>query len=74
MTGNCNTVGELDNLIEDFAADLTSVAYAVALRYGVKDRWLDLQLELWTAMMETAKKWGQQSHQLFEESFTCDWA
>ena len=50
-----------DALLETFAAELTSAAYAVALRHGVEDKWLDLQLELWEALKETVKKWDQGS-------------
>jgi hypothetical protein len=39
------------------AAELTAVAYPVALRHAVGHKWLDLELELWRALTETAKKW-----------------
>jgi hypothetical protein len=48
-----------DTLLENFAAEVTSAAYAVALRHGVEDKWLDLQLELWEALKKTVKKWEQ---------------
>jgi hypothetical protein len=40
------------------AAELTATVYPVALRHAVGDRWLDLELELWRALTETIKKWG----------------
>src|SRR5260370_37859464 len=48
-----------DTLLENFAAELTSAAYAVALRHGVEDNWLELELELWEALKETVKKGAQ---------------
>jgi hypothetical protein len=38
-----------DTLLENIAAELTSAAYAVALRHGEEDKWLFLELELWGA-------------------------
>jgi hypothetical protein len=32
------------------AAEVTDAAYRVALRHGVSDKWLDLQLNLWEAL------------------------
>ena len=37
---------------EHFAAELTDAAYRVALRHGVGDKWLDLQLDLWGALTQ----------------------
>jgi hypothetical protein len=63
-----------DTLLEDFAAELTSAAYAVALRHGVEDKWLDLELELWEALKETVKKGGQEPPHFSDVPFVCDWA
>jgi hypothetical protein len=41
---------------ETFAAELTEAVFPVALRYGVGDRWLDLELDLWRALSETVEK------------------
>jgi len=41
--------------LENFAAELTEAVYPVALRYGVGDRWLDLELDLWRALSETVE-------------------
>ena len=57
MKGNRKTPRDLEIRLEDFAAELTRAAYAVALRHGARDKWLDLQLELWKALQETVKKW-----------------
>jgi len=38
---------------EDFVAELTAAAYAVALRHGTRTPWLDLELELWHALNDT---------------------
>jgi hypothetical protein len=44
--------------LEALVADLTAAAYLVALRHGLGDRWLDLELELWRVLAETVKRWG----------------
>jgi hypothetical protein len=46
-----------DQSLAALAAELTAVAYPVALRHAVGHKWLDLELELWRALTETAKKW-----------------
>jgi len=38
------------NLLENLTADLTDVAYRAAVRHGVGDKWLDLQLDLWRVL------------------------
>jgi hypothetical protein len=50
-------VSDANHILEGFAAELTAAAYPVALRHGVGDKWLDLELELWRALTETVKKW-----------------
>ena len=74
MKDNRNTARDQDMLLEDFTAELTRAAYAVALRHGARDKWLDLQLELWKALKETVEKWEQESAQFSEVRFACDWA
>ena len=44
MKGNRNTASDLEIRLEEFTAELTKAAYAVALRHGARDKWLDLQL------------------------------
>jgi hypothetical protein len=48
--------GAQDSFLEDLAADLTVVAYRVALRHGVGDQWLALQLDLWGALTEAIEE------------------
>jgi hypothetical protein len=67
--GVCNR----DNLLEDFAAELTSAAYAVALRHGLGDEWLSLELELWEALKETVKKRQQEPSHFSDVPFVCHW-
>jgi hypothetical protein len=50
-------VADANHRSEVLAAELTAVAYPVALRHGVGDKWLDLELELWRVLTETVKKW-----------------
>ena len=45
-----------DPLLESLAADLTDVAYRVALRHGMGGQWLELQLDLWGALTEALEK------------------
>jgi carbon storage regulator len=42
--------------LENLAADLADVAYQVALRHGLGDQWLELQLDLWGALTEAIEK------------------
>jgi|GEM_PF-3757988 len=48
--------GEREPLLDNFAAEVADAAYKVALRHGVGDKWLDLQLDLWGALTEAIKK------------------
>lgn len=54
------------------AAELTLVAYRVALRHGTGSTWVDLELDLWRALTETVKKWDLPPRA--EVEFACDWA
>ncbi len=38
------------------AAELTNVAYAVALRHGVSGWWIDLQLDLWAMLAQAVER------------------
>jgi hypothetical protein len=51
------TARTLNTNLEDFVAELTAAAYAVALRHGAGNAWLDLELGLWRALTDTASKW-----------------
>ena len=72
MSDNHGTACERDALLEDFAAELTEAAFAVALRHGMGDRWLELKLELWKALKETVNRWDSPPGS--EAAFVCDWA
>ena len=73
MSDNHGATCDRDTLLENLAAELTSAAYAVALRHGLEDKWLDLQLELWKALKETVKKQGQEPPHFPDVPFVCDW-
>ena len=47
-----------DIQLENFAAELTSAAYPLALRQGIRDSWIKMELGLWRALAETIKKWA----------------
>jgi hypothetical protein len=72
--GNRNPACDPDILLEDFTAELTSAAYAVVLRHGGGNQWLDLELELWRVLTDTVQKWRRGSPPRSEGAFVCDWA
>jgi hypothetical protein len=49
-----------DTFLEEFGAELTQAAYAVILRHGAVDNWLELELELWKVLKETVRKWDEE--------------
>ena len=46
----------VDPFLGSLAAELTDVTYQVALRHGMSDQWLELQLDLWGALTEALEK------------------
>ena len=60
MSDNPGAVCNRDALRLTFAAELTLVAYRVALRHGAGSTWVDLELDLWRALTETVKKWERE--------------
>jgi hypothetical protein len=48
-----------DALLETLAAELTLAAYRVALRTRTAGSWLDLELDLWRTLADTARTWGE---------------
>ena len=56
MSDNHGAACNRDTLFENFAAELTSAAYSIALRHGMRGSWLDLQMGLWRVLAETVKK------------------
>ena len=59
MNEHVETPVDRDGLLEAFAAELTHAAYRVALRTGTQGTWLDLELDLWRALADTVKTWGE---------------
>jgi hypothetical protein len=60
MDFNTTTGRHVDPTVEDFAAELTEAAYPVLLRHGTVDNWLDVELELWRALVGTVEKWERE--------------
>jgi hypothetical protein len=60
MSDNHGTSSNRDTLLENFAAELTSAVYPLALRHGMRGSWLDLQMGLWRALAESVKKWARE--------------
>ncbi len=58
MNGDSKTPVDRDSLLETLAAELALAAYRVALRTRTEGTWLDLELDLWRALADTAKTWG----------------
>jgi hypothetical protein len=50
-----------DGLLETFAAELALTAYQVALGNRTQSTWLDLELDLWRALADKVKTWGQEN-------------
>ena len=46
-----------EDRLELFAAELAAAVYPVALRHGLREEWLDLELDLWRVLGETVKKY-----------------
>ena len=59
MNATDGTAGDGDTLLGAFVAELTTAAYAVALRHGTGRSWLDLELDLWRELEYTVRKWRQ---------------
>jgi hypothetical protein len=59
MNGDDKNPADRDALLETLAAKLTVAAYGVALRTRTEGTWLDLELDLWRALADTAKTWEE---------------
>jgi hypothetical protein len=57
---NAETPLNPDGLLETFAAELALEAYRVALRTKRQGTWLDLELDIWRALADKVKAWGQE--------------
>ena len=42
--------------LENRAAQLTQSVYGVALQFGVRDSWINLEVEIWRALVEELEK------------------
>src|SRR5438132_1111656 len=60
MSGNHGAFCDRDTLLENFAAELTSAAYPMTLRYGMRCSWIDVELGLWRALVATVERWSRQ--------------
>jgi carbon storage regulator len=45
--------------LEAFAAELSAAAYQIALRHGLADSWVDLELGLRGALASTVENWSR---------------
>jgi hypothetical protein len=61
MNDDRTVVAEMDRMLETLAAELTAAVYPIALRHGVRGKWLDLELDLWRVLKETVKNWERKS-------------
>ncbi|HTK77532.1 MAG TPA: hypothetical protein VL371_19865 [Gemmataceae bacterium] len=43
--------------LEDLTAQLAEAAVPVAMRHGVGERWLDMELDLWRVLTATIERW-----------------
>ncbi len=59
MSGDFSTPVDRDARLETLAAEFALAAYRVALRTRTQGTWLDLELDLWRALADTAKTWGE---------------
>jgi hypothetical protein len=47
-----------DGALERLAAEVTETAYAIALRHGARDKWVELELGLWEELTRAVRRWG----------------
>jgi hypothetical protein len=43
--------------LEDLTAELAEAAVPVAMRHGVGERWLEMELDLWRVLTAKIKQW-----------------
>ena len=60
MSDNHGTSSDRDDLLDNFVAELTSAAYSIALRHGLRSPWFEVELGLWSALAATVKKWADE--------------
>ena len=54
--------------LDAFAAELSDAAYQIALRNGLANSWVDLELGLWRALAATVKNFGRRSSRPVQET------
>ena len=59
MTDKHPQLCDRDAWIDDFAAELTNVAYPVLLHHGLHGSWIEVELGLWKSLAETIRAWSQ---------------
>jgi hypothetical protein len=47
--------------LEDLTAELAEAAVPVAMRHGVGDRWLEMELDLWRVLTAKIEQWRSES-------------
>jgi carbon storage regulator len=47
------------DLLDAYAAELSDAACQIALRHGLTESWIDLELGLWRAMATKVKSWSR---------------
>jgi hypothetical protein len=73
MSNTPRSPWDRDTQLDNFVADLTRVAYRVALQHGTAGVWVDLELDLWRALADVVQ--GQWRGSIPDsETFACDWA
>jgi hypothetical protein len=55
MSDNRGPASGRDVVLENIAAEMTSVVYPLVLRHGLKCSWLDMELDLWRALTLSVK-------------------
>jgi hypothetical protein len=59
MNVNVRTAADLDTFQDTFTAELASAAYRIARRHGAGNSWLNLELDLWRAVVRTVTSWQE---------------
>jgi hypothetical protein len=60
MSGSQRAIWNRDTPLENFAAELTTAAYSLALRHGITGSWIEVELSLWGTLSHAVKKWAQE--------------
>ncbi len=60
MSETAKAADDWEVFLDEFTARLTTSVYPLALRLGGACSWLDLEIDLWTALADTARRWRQE--------------